>query len=86
MVIFLYFQCSVTCGTGSSQRDVICVSEAGTNQPSAECDEPKPRNTKRCTLHACPSWAHTKWSKVCSKNCIYSIALNGVFFIYLSHM
>ncbi|XP_060563969.1 A disintegrin and metalloproteinase with thrombospondin motifs 9-like isoform X2 [Ruditapes philippinarum] len=60
--------CSVTCGTGSSQRDVICVSEAGTNQPSAECDEPKPRNTKRCTLHACPSWAHTKWSK-CSTTC-----------------
>lgn len=58
------FQCSVTCGAGSSQRDVICVSELGTTHPSTECTDPKPRNTKRCTLPACPSWAYTRWTKV----------------------
>lgn len=63
------FQCSVTCGAGSSQRDVICVSELGTTHPSIECTDPKPRNTKRCAEPACPSWAYTRWSKVRSFRC-----------------
>ncbi|XP_052259939.1 A disintegrin and metalloproteinase with thrombospondin motifs 9-like [Dreissena polymorpha] len=60
--------CSVTCGTGSSQREVICVSESGIPHPSSECDDQKPRNTKRCTKTPCPSWAYTKWGK-CSTSC-----------------
>ncbi|XP_052779988.1 A disintegrin and metalloproteinase with thrombospondin motifs 9-like [Mya arenaria] len=60
--------CSVTCGTGASQRDVICVSVSGVPLPSGECKELKPRNTKRCTQHPCPSWAHTRWGK-CSTSC-----------------
>lgn len=72
----VYFQCSVTCGTGRSQREVLCVSEAGMTRPSSECDNPKPRNTKRCTLHNCPQWIPTRWGKVgemiyCDKdNCL----------------
>ncbi|KAL4226991.1 A disintegrin and metalloproteinase with thrombospondin motifs 9 [Mactra antiquata] len=60
--------CSVTCGTGSTQRDVICVSETGAPQPSSACLDPKPRNNKRCMLHPCPSWAYTRWGK-CSTTC-----------------
>lgn len=75
--------CSVTCGIGSSQRDVTCVSESGMTHASTECHEPKPRNTKRCTLHACPSWTQTKWSK-CSTTCGIGIQQRQVF-CHLSH-
>lgn len=57
-------QCSVTCGAGTSQRDVVCVSEQGTTHPFEECTDTKPRNTKRCALPACPTWAYTRWTKV----------------------
>ncbi|KAK3601758.1 hypothetical protein CHS0354_016122 [Potamilus streckersoni] len=60
--------CSVTCGRGQCQREVLCVDESGNTHPSSDCLDKKPRNTKQCKMVSCPEWFAKPWSK-CSASC-----------------
>ncbi|KAG8440414.1 hypothetical protein GDO86_006244 [Hymenochirus boettgeri] len=66
-------QCSVECGSGTQQRDVLCITKTteGFNvvNPS-ECSylEPPPSH-QSCHLKSCGAkWFYTNWS-TCSKSC-----------------
>ncbi|KAM4749448.1 thrombospondin type-1 domain-containing protein 4 [Rhinophrynus dorsalis] len=66
-------QCSVECGTGTQQRDVICIkktAEGFSVVKPHECSYlERPPNQKSCHLKACGAkWFHTDWS-TCSKSC-----------------
>lgn len=57
-------QCSVTCGSGTKQRKIQCVS--GVN---ATCDQrTKPVVTENCNLGQCPMWYTGRWTQ-CSRTC-----------------
>ncbi|KAJ8398550.1 hypothetical protein AAFF_G00420780 [Aldrovandia affinis] len=66
-------QCSAECGTGSQQREVVCLmksDEGFTVLPPYECSSlDRPLNQQSCLLKACGAkWYHTDWSP-CSKTC-----------------
>ncbi|XP_053573518.1 thrombospondin type-1 domain-containing protein 4 isoform X2 [Bombina bombina] len=66
-------QCSVECGTGTQQRDVICIrksAEGFTVVDPYECSYlEKPPNQQPCHLKSCGAkWFYTEWS-TCSKSC-----------------
>ncbi|XP_068131644.1 thrombospondin type-1 domain-containing protein 4 isoform X2 [Hyperolius riggenbachi] len=66
-------QCSVECGSGSQQRDVICIrktAEGFTVVKPYECSFlEKPANQQSCHHKSCGAkWFHTEWS-TCSKSC-----------------
>ncbi|KAJ8302105.1 hypothetical protein KUTeg_021092 [Tegillarca granosa] len=70
--------CSVTCGRGEQQRDVVCIDEEGNVRPSAECPGRKPRNHKVCRTGRCPRWRSSHWSK-CSVSCGVGVKTREVF-------
>ncbi|XP_053741370.1 A disintegrin and metalloproteinase with thrombospondin motifs 20 isoform X1 [Synchiropus splendidus] len=59
--------CSVTCGRGTKQREVVCLLQ---NQTVEEhCAHlPKPRTQSSCRAGRCPTWKTNKWSE-CSASC-----------------
>ena len=65
-LILVYFQCSVTCGSGILQRDVEC--HMGSDRvPSDLCiGQKRPRNTKKCEEKSCLkyTWKFGNWSEV----------------------
>ncbi|KAM4676266.1 thrombospondin type-1 domain-containing protein 4 isoform 2-T2 [Discoglossus pictus] len=66
-------QCSVECGTGTQQRDVICIRktvEGFTVVKPFECSYlERPPNQQSCHLKSCGAkWFYTEWS-TCSKSC-----------------
>ncbi|XP_063305191.1 thrombospondin type-1 domain-containing protein 4 isoform X1 [Pelobates fuscus] len=66
-------QCSVECGTGTQQRDVICIrkrAEGFTVVNPQECSYlERPPNQQSCHLKTCGAkWFYTDWSS-CSKSC-----------------
>jgi len=57
--LFVYIQCSVTCGSGVRNRLVECSDE------DFSCDaRAKPLATERCELETCPQWTTGAWGKV----------------------
>ncbi|PIO40984.1 hypothetical protein AB205_0203220, partial [Aquarana catesbeiana] len=65
--------CSVECGSGTQQRDVICIrktAEGFTVVKPHECSFlEKPPNQQSCHLRSCGAkWFYTEWS-TCSKSC-----------------
>ncbi|XP_075391284.1 thrombospondin type-1 domain-containing protein 4 isoform X2 [Tenrec ecaudatus] len=66
-------QCSIECGSGTQQREVICVRKnADTFEvlDSYECSFlERPPSQQSCHLKSCgATWFHTEWS-MCSKTC-----------------
>ncbi|XP_075431936.1 thrombospondin type-1 domain-containing protein 4 isoform X2 [Ascaphus truei] len=66
-------QCSVECGTGTQQREVICVrkeADGFTVMRPFECSYlERPPNQQSCYLKSCGAkWLYTEWS-ACSKTC-----------------
>ncbi|KAM8973938.1 thrombospondin type-1 domain-containing protein 4 isoform 2-T2 [Pelodytes ibericus] len=66
-------QCSVECGTGTQQRDVICIkktAEGFTVVKPYECSYlERPPHQQSCHLKTCGAkWFYTDWS-TCSKSC-----------------
>lgn len=58
-------QCSVTCGKGNIQRDVVCVYHNQTATKEEHCAHlPKPKTRKLCRAGPCPSWKTNKWQSV----------------------
>ncbi|XP_068714564.1 A disintegrin and metalloproteinase with thrombospondin motifs 9-like isoform X3 [Montipora foliosa] len=57
-------ECSVTCGKGTKQRQVQCISGVSTS-----CNETnQPTVTDECNLGPCPSWNTGRWTR-CSRTC-----------------
>ncbi|XP_075064184.1 thrombospondin type-1 domain-containing protein 4 isoform X2 [Mixophyes fleayi] len=66
-------QCSVECGTGTQQRDVICIqksAEGFTVVKPYDCSYlERPPNQQSCHLKSCGTkWFYTDWS-ACSRSC-----------------
>lgn len=52
LIFFFFFrQCSVTCGEGIQQRQVVCKASDNT---AAECEGEKPETIIICKLTPCP--------------------------------
>lgn len=67
LVLFLLFQCSVSCGEGISQRITTCRFPNG--RLSETCAEnSKPITKQPCNLQPCPRWTAGDWGKV--RECI----------------
>ncbi|XP_056454312.1 A disintegrin and metalloproteinase with thrombospondin motifs 20 [Gadus chalcogrammus] len=61
--------CSVSCGRGSSQREIACVYPNGTQTEEQICGHlPRPRAQKACRTGACPVWKAHRWTE-CSVSC-----------------
>lgn len=66
LVFWLFFQCSVTCGRGTKQRDIVCVYQNLTQIEDEHCSHlSRPRSQKACRAGACPSWKANRWREVC---------------------
>ncbi|XP_064192169.1 thrombospondin type-1 domain-containing protein 4-like isoform X1 [Anguilla rostrata] len=66
-------QCSAECGTGTQQREVVCLMKSDEGfavLPPYECSSlDRPLNQQTCQLKPCGAkWYHTDWSS-CSKTC-----------------
>ncbi|CAL8321124.1 unnamed protein product, partial [Gadus morhua 'NCC'] len=56
--------CSVSCGRGSSQREIACVYPNGTQTEEQICGHlPRPRAQKACRTGACPVWKAHRWTE-----------------------
>ncbi|KAL4608622.1 A disintegrin and metalloproteinase with thrombospondin motifs 8-like [Arapaima gigas] len=72
-------ECSKTCGSGWSRRDVECQAENGS--PSFFCDEDlRPADIRPCGDLPCPIWQMGPWSS-CSPTCGHSERKRGVLCI-----
>ncbi|KAJ8416343.1 hypothetical protein AAFF_G00356310 [Aldrovandia affinis] len=61
--------CSVSCGKGTKQRDVVCVDERQVQVEEESCSHlQKPRAMKVCRAKRCPGWKANQWSQ-CSVSC-----------------
>lgn len=59
--------CSLTCGGGTQQREVVCLDSQG--RPSTDCpEELRPLASRSCAPQPCPVWLLGEWS-TCSKTC-----------------
>ncbi|XP_058850871.1 thrombospondin type-1 domain-containing protein 4-like isoform X1 [Acipenser ruthenus] len=66
-------QCSAECGSGTQQREVVCLQKSEDSftvlQPFECASLERPLNQQTCSLKACGAkWYHTDWSS-CSKSC-----------------
>ncbi|XP_023672036.2 A disintegrin and metalloproteinase with thrombospondin motifs 8-like [Paramormyrops kingsleyae] len=70
-------ECSKTCGSGWSRRDVECRDERGL--PTFVCDEGlRPTDIRPCGDLPCPVWQMGPWSS-CSRNCRHGERRRAVF-------
>lgn len=70
-------ECSKTCGSGWSRRDVECRDERGL--PTILCDEGlRPTDIRPCSDLPCPVWQMGPWSS-CSRNCRHGERRRAVF-------
>lgn len=59
-----YLQCSVSCGNGTQERQVMCSSPEVSVQ---NCTEPRPITTRNCQAPSCSGMQWPIWS--CSGGC-----------------
>lgn len=59
-------QCNVTCGLGSTSREVVCIDQAGRSAHHSLCDPgSKPVQHQPCQQEACQyTWRTGDWSEV----------------------
>ncbi|CAK6972959.1 ADAMTS-like protein 1%2C partial [Scomber scombrus] len=67
-------KCSVSCGSGWKQRQVVCqqldVRGAVNTVAAAACEKMRrPADTEQCTANNCPNWVTSPWGK-CSGRCL----------------
>ncbi|XP_030827982.1 A disintegrin and metalloproteinase with thrombospondin motifs 9 [Strongylocentrotus purpuratus] len=72
-------ECSVTCGRGTQEREVVCASN---NQEvnSSLCPGELPRTSKSCRRNSCPSyrWKKGRWTQ-CNETCGGGLKLREVW-------
>ncbi|XP_041966432.1 A disintegrin and metalloproteinase with thrombospondin motifs 20-like [Alosa sapidissima] len=71
--------CSVTCGRGTKQRDIVCVQQNLTQIEDEHCSHlSRPRSEKACRAGACPSWKANRWRE-CSVTCGIGVQSREVY-------
>uniref|UniRef100_A0A669EPM2 ADAM metallopeptidase with thrombospondin type 1 motif 20 n=1 Tax=Oreochromis niloticus TaxID=8128 RepID=A0A669EPM2_ORENI len=71
--------CSVSCGRGTKQRDVVCVYQNQTKIEEKHCSHlPRPRTQKACRARGCPSWKANRWRE-CSVTCGVGVQNRDVY-------
>ncbi|XP_031421068.1 A disintegrin and metalloproteinase with thrombospondin motifs 20 [Clupea harengus] len=71
--------CSVTCGRGTKQRDIVCVYQNLTQIEDEHCSHlSRPRSQKACRAGACPSWKANRWRE-CSVTCGIGVQSREVY-------
>ncbi|XP_043084392.1 A disintegrin and metalloproteinase with thrombospondin motifs 20 [Puntigrus tetrazona] len=71
--------CSVSCGTGIKERQVVCVDHNQTRIQEQSCARLKaPRTQKSCRAGPCPSWRANQW-RACSASCGAALQSREVF-------
>uniref|UniRef100_A0AAX7UL17 ADAM metallopeptidase with thrombospondin type 1 motif 20 n=1 Tax=Astatotilapia calliptera TaxID=8154 RepID=A0AAX7UL17_ASTCA len=71
--------CSVSCGRGTKQRDVVCVYQNQTKIEEKHCSHlPRPRTQKACRARVCPSWKANRWRE-CSVTCGVGVQNRDVY-------
>ncbi|KAM3926910.1 A disintegrin and metalloproteinase with thrombospondin motifs 20 [Leptodactylus fuscus] len=70
--------CSVTCGKGTKDREVHCMSNGQPVDDSLCKHQRKPRTQKTCRTGRCPTWKSGKWEE-CSTTCGVGIQYRQVY-------
>lgn len=60
----MFFQCLVTCGKGTKQRQVWCQLNEDHLSDGLCNPSTKPESLRPCELHACASWQVGPWGSV----------------------
>ncbi|XP_076635989.1 thrombospondin type-1 domain-containing protein 4 [Colletes latitarsis] len=64
--------CSVSCGVGVQNREVLCVARTNSKfvvLPAHDCNDSRPATEQTCSVPVCrPEWFTSSWSK-CSTTC-----------------
>ncbi|XP_067292715.1 A disintegrin and metalloproteinase with thrombospondin motifs 20-like [Pseudorasbora parva] len=64
-----YGMCSVSCGKGLKERQIVCVDQNQTQIEDEACaHQTPPRTRKACRAGPCPSWRANQW-RACSVSC-----------------
>lgn len=67
---FCCLQCSVSCGTGIKERQIVCVDQNQTQIQDESCAHLiPPRTQKACRAGPCPAWRANQWTAVCDITC-----------------
>ncbi|TSK13404.1 A disintegrin and metalloproteinase with thrombospondin motifs 20 [Bagarius yarrelli] len=71
--------CSVTCGKGTIQRELVCVYHNRTETEEEYCAHlPRPKTVKLCRAGPCPSWKTKKWQS-CTVTCGIGVQKRDVY-------
>ncbi|XP_060742765.1 A disintegrin and metalloproteinase with thrombospondin motifs 20-like [Tachysurus vachellii] len=71
--------CSVTCGKGTIQRELVCVYHNQTKTGEEHCAHlPRPKAQKLCRAGPCPSWKTNKW-QACTVSCGVGVQKRDVY-------
>uniref|UniRef100_A0AAR2JAB6 Peptidase M12B domain-containing protein n=1 Tax=Pygocentrus nattereri TaxID=42514 RepID=A0AAR2JAB6_PYGNA len=71
--------CSVTCGKGTKQRELVCLYHNQTQTKEEQCAHlTRPSTHKLCRMGPCPSWKKNKW-RACSVSCGVGVQTREVY-------
>ncbi|XP_042608722.1 A disintegrin and metalloproteinase with thrombospondin motifs 20-like [Cyprinus carpio] len=79
LCLCLCLQCSVSCGKGVKERQIVCVDQNQTQIQEHSCAHLiPPRTQKACRAGPCPSWRANRWRE-CSVSCGAGLQSREVF-------
>ncbi|XP_057185517.1 A disintegrin and metalloproteinase with thrombospondin motifs 20 isoform X2 [Triplophysa rosa] len=71
--------CSVSCGKGVKEREMMCVDQNQTQIDDESCVHLKrPRTQKTCRAGPCPTWTTSQWG-ACNVSCGQGVRFRPVF-------
>ncbi|KAK7117951.1 hypothetical protein R3I94_023236 [Phoxinus phoxinus] len=71
--------CSVSCGKGMKERQIVCVDQNQTQMEDEACaHQNRPRTQKACRAGPCPGWRANQW-RACSVSCGAGVQSREVF-------
>ena len=62
--IFVYFQCTASCGGGAQKRSAKCMDNRGNSVADSYCDIKELALERSCNNQPCANWKIEDWSGV----------------------